>query len=260
MLNIAQAIGIWVAVFLTLMVLSFLYKENPFFRLAEYLTVGLSAGYAFAAALRLFINQSITPIIVGNSYGFIIPLALGAMFYFQFSKRYSYLYRFPLSLAIGYGLGVTLWSWMQTYFVEQIKATILPISASDPITTINNLILILGTVLSLSYFLLSREQKGTWGGITRAGKYLILLALGAVFGSTVLGRMALLIQRIQFLVGAAAFPWPALNLGTAEEGRYAPIGILLFVPVFGYYLYRSRRKEREDKIKTSPSPEPLHDR
>lgn len=249
MFNIAQEIGIWVAVFLTLMVLSFLYKENPFFRLAEYLTVGLSAGYAFAAALRLFINQTITPIIVSNSYGFIIPLTLGAMFYLQFSKRYSYLYRLPLSLAIGYGLGVTLWSWMQTYFVEQIKATILPIDVSNPITTINNLVLILGTVLSLSYFLLSREQKGTWGGITRVGKYLILLALGAVFGSTVLGRMALLIQRIQFLVGAPAFPWTALNLGTAEEGKWAPIGMLIFMPVFAYYLYRSR-KETDDKIKT----------
>jgi len=245
MLNIAQVIGIWVAVLLTLMVLSFLYKENPFFRLAEYLTVGLSAGYGFAAALRIFINQTLTPIFVGKSYGFIIPLALGAMFYLQFSKKYSYLFRFPLSLAIGYGLGVTVWSVMQTFFVEQIKATIIPIISTDPLTTVNNLILVLGTVLALSYFLLSREQKGAWGGITRAGKYLILLSLGAVFGSTVLGRMALLIQRIQFLVGAPTFPWQALNLGTAEDGRFAPLGMLFFIPIFGYYLYLSRKRERK---------------
>lgn len=245
MLNIAQLIGIWVAVFLTLITLSFLYKENPFFRLAEYLTVGLSAGYGFAAALRIFINQTLTPIFVGKSYGFIVPLALGAMFYLQFSKKYSYLFRFPLSLAIGYGLGVTIWSVMQTFFLQQIKATIIPIISTDLLTTVNNLILVLGTVLSLSYFLLSREQKGAWGGITRAGKCLILLALGAVFGSTVLGRMALLIQRIQFLAGASTFPWQALNLGTAEEGRLAPIGILFFIPIFGYYIYLSRKRERK---------------
>lgn len=141
------------------MVLSFLYKENPYFRLAEYLTVGLSAGYSFAAALRIFVNQSLTPILVGKSYDFIIPLALGTMFYFQFSKKYSHLYRFPLSLAIGYGLGVTIWSVMQTYFVEQIKATIIPISAGDPLTTVNNLILVLGTVLSISYFLLANRRE-----------------------------------------------------------------------------------------------------
>jgi len=247
MMNIIQQLGIWVAVILTLMVLSFLYKENPYFRLAEYLTIGLSAGYAFAAALRIFVNQSLSPILVDKNYTFIIPLALGTMFYFQFSKKYSHLYRFPLSLAIGYGLGVTVWSVMQTYFIEQIKATIIPIGAGDPLTTVNNLILVIGTVLSISYFLLSREQKGVWGGITKAGKYMILIALGAAFGSTVLGRMALLIQRIQFLVGDPAFPWSALNLGTAEEGRLAPIGILIFIPIFGYYLYKSRSKNSREK-------------
>jgi hypothetical protein len=249
--NLFQTVGIWVAAFFTLMVLSFLYKENPFFRLAEYLTVGLSAGYSFAAALRLFANQSLIPIFVDKSYDFIIPLLLGAMFYLQFSKKYSYLYRFPLSLAIGYGLGVTVWSVLQTYFVEQIKATIIPIVALDPLTTTDNLILVVGTILSLSYFLLSREQKGAWGKFTTAGKYLILISFGAVFGSTVLGRMALLIQRIQFLVGDPAFPWRALNLGTAVEGRFAPIGVLVFIPFFVYYLYQSRGKEKQA---TSQSP------
>ena len=241
MLDIIQLIEVWVAVFLTLMVLSFLYKENPFFRLVEFLTVGLSAGYSFAAALRIFANQALTPILIDKDYSFVIAVALGAMFYLQFSKKYSYLYRFPLSLAIGYGLGVTVWSVMQTYFIEQISATIIPIAAVDPLTTMNNLILVFGTILSLSYFLLSREQKGVWGGVTRVGKYFILLALGAVFGSTVLGRMALLIQRIQFLVGDPAFPWRALHLGSAEAGRLAPIGVLFFIPVFGYYVYRSRK-------------------
>jgi len=239
-MDLLQLVGIWVAVFLTLMVFSFLYKENPFFRLAEYLTVGLTAGYSFAAGLKIFVNQALIPILVDKSYNFIIPLALGAMFYLQFSKKYSYLYRFPLSLAIGYGLGVTVWSVMQTYFIEQISATIVPIQAADPLTTMNNIVLVSGTVLSLSYFLLSRDQKGPWGAFTKAGKYFILLSLGAIFGSTVLGRMALLIQRVQFLAGDPAFPWRALNLGTPAEGKLAPIGIILFIPIFGYYLHRSR--------------------
>lgn len=245
MLNIFQTVGIWVAVFLTLMVMSFLYKENEFFRLAEYLTVGLSAGYAFAAALRVFVNQSLSPIFVDKSYSFIIPLALGAMFYLQFSKKYSYLYQFPLSLAIGYGLGVTVWSVMQTYFIAQVSATIIPIGISDPLTAVNGLILVVGTILSLAYFLVSREQTGVWGQLMKAGKCVILISLGAVFGSTVLGRTALLIQRIQFLVGAPAFPWMALNLGSAEEGRLAPVGILIFLPVFVYYLHWSRKRVRK---------------
>lgn len=241
MVNVIDVIGIWAAVFVTLMVLSFLYKENPFFRLTEYVFIGLSSGYGFAAALRLFINQALNPIFIDGSLAFIIPLVLGALFYTQFTKKYSLFYRLPLSLAIGYGLGVTIWSVMDAYFVRQVSATMLPLFTGDLMTTVDNLVLVVGTILSLSYFVLSREQKGGWGTITRIGKYFVLITLGAVFGSTVLGRMQIIIQRIQFLTGDPAFPWLALKMGTTQAGSYAPLAILVFLPVFGFYLYRERK-------------------
>ena len=40
--------GTWVAALLTLALFSFLYKENPVFRFAEHLLVGVSAGYYLA--------------------------------------------------------------------------------------------------------------------------------------------------------------------------------------------------------------------
>jgi hypothetical protein len=241
MVSLIAVIGVWAAAFVTLMVLSFLYKENPFFRLTEYVFIGLSSGYGFAAALRLFVSQALNPIFMEGSLDFIIPVTLGALFYAQFTKKYSLLYRLPLSLAIGYGLGVTIWSVMQAYFVRQVRATMVPLFTGNLMTTFDNLVLVVGTILSLSYFILHREQTGTWGGITRIGKYFVLATLGAVFGSTVLGRMAIIIQRIQFLVGDPAFPWRALRMGTAEEGSLAPIAIIVFLAVFGYYLYRERK-------------------
>jgi hypothetical protein len=251
MVSLVNVIGVWVAVFLTLMVLSFLYKENPFFRLAEYIFIGLSSGFGFAASLRLFINQSLSPIFVDGSYDFIVPLVLGALFYMQFSKKYSNLYRLPLSLAIGYGLGISIWSVMQTYFVRQITATMVPLFTGDLVGTIDGIVLVVGTVLSLSYFILHREQTGTYGKFTRIGKYFVLATLGAVFGSTVLGRMALIIQRVQFLAGDPAFPWPALKMGTAQDGSLAPVAIVFFLIAFGVYLYRERGKTPRNQTKTA---------
>jgi hypothetical protein len=239
-MNPIDLIGVWVGVFITLMVLSFLYKENPFFRLAEYSFIGLAAGYALAASLRLFINQALNPIFVDGNLTFIVPVILGSLFYAQFTKKYSSLYRLPLSLAIGYGLGVTIWSVFATFFVKQVTATMIPLFTGNSLTTFDNVILVAGTILSLSYFILRREQKGVWGGLTKIGKYFILATLGAVFGSTVLGRMAIIIQRVQFLAGDPAFPWRALGMGTATEGAYAPIGVVAFLAVFGYYMYRNR--------------------
>ncbi len=205
-MNPIDLIGVWVGVFITLMVLSFLYKENPFFRLAEYSFIGLAAGYALAASLRLFLNQALNPIFVDGNLTFIVPVILGSLFYAQFTKKYSDLYRVPLSLAIGYGLGVTIWSVFATFFVKQVIATMVPLFTGNVLTTFDNVVLVAGTILSLSYFILHREQKGVWGGVTKIGKYFILATLGAVFGSTVLGRMAIIIQRVQFLVGNCVIP------------------------------------------------------
>ncbi len=250
MVGIIDVLSIWAAVFVTLMVLSFLYKENPFFRLTEYVFIGLSSGYGFAAALRLFVNQALNPIFVKGSLIFIIPVALGALFYTQFTKKYSLFYRIPLSLAIGYGLGVTIWSVMQAYFLRQVTATMLPLFTGSLLTTVDNLVLVVGTILSLSYFVLSREQTGSWGAITRIGKYFVLITLGAVFGSTVLGRMQIIIQRIQFLTGDPAFPWRALKMGTAEAGGFAPFAILIFLVIFGFYLFKERRGKASGEAKS----------
>jgi hypothetical protein len=249
MVDLFALIGVWTAAFLTLMVLSFLYKENPFYRLTEYVFVGLSSGYTFAATLRLFVNQALSPIFAGQ-IDFVVPLIIGLLFYAQFTKKYSILYRVPLSLAIGYGLGITIWSVLQAYFLRQIRATMLPLFTGDILTTIGNLVIVIGTILTISYFILHREQKGVYGGFTKAGKYFVLATLGAVFGTTVLGRMALIIQRIQFLLGDAAFPWRALRIGTADEGRFVPIALLAFLIVFGFYMYRKRDVKPEKSTKT----------
>lgn len=248
-MNPLDLIGVWVGVFITLMVLSFLYKENPFFRLIEYIFIGLASGYGFAAALRLFVNQALNPIFIQGDLTFVVPVILGALFYAQFTKKYSALYRLPLSLSIGYGLGVTIWSVFGTFFVRQVTATMIPIYTGDLLTTIGNVVLVVGTILSLSYFILHREQKGVWGGFTKVGKYFVLVTFGAVFGSTVLGRMAIIIQRVQFIAGDPAFPWPALKMGTAETGRYAPLAIPVFLAVFGFYLYRERKTTANTKAR-----------
>ena len=44
-LPFVDVMGAWLAIFLTLCILSFLYKDNPFYKIAEHLFVGVSIGY-----------------------------------------------------------------------------------------------------------------------------------------------------------------------------------------------------------------------
>ena len=41
--HVSGDIGVWVAAVLTLCIFSFLYKDNPFYKFAEHLFVGVSA-------------------------------------------------------------------------------------------------------------------------------------------------------------------------------------------------------------------------
>lgn len=65
---------------------------------------------------------------------------------------------------------------------------------------INNIIYTLTLLSILTYFLFSFEQKGKFlNGFTRAGRLLLMVGFGAIFGSTVMTRFALLIDRMFFI-------------------------------------------------------------
>ncbi len=237
-MNYFNLIGIWIAGFLSLMVLSFLYRENKMFRLAEHIFIGLSAGYGLVVALQIFLVQAVQPIFsVDNPHlEYLIPILIGALFYTQFIKRLSFLYRLPIALITGFGLGVAIPRTLKAFFFQQVVATALPLVDRDPVTMVNNWVLVFGTVLSLLFFVFFKERKGVWGRATSIGRYVVLITLGAVFGSTVMGREALLIQRMQFLLGDPAFPWIGLKMGTSTEGQFAWFVLPVFLLIFILYL------------------------
>jgi len=66
---------------------------------------------------------------------------------------------------------------------------------------INNIIYLVTLLSVLSYFLFSFKQEGKFiSGFTKLGRWLIMVGFGAIFGSTVMTRFALLIDRLQFVL------------------------------------------------------------
>ena len=47
-MSFSEIIGPWFIVFFTLCIFSFLYGDNPFYKISEHIFVGVSAGYVFA--------------------------------------------------------------------------------------------------------------------------------------------------------------------------------------------------------------------
>jgi hypothetical protein len=186
---------IWIAAFLTLCIFSFLYRDNPFYRFAEYLFVGISLGWSFAIYWHNAIIPRIwIPLKVEHDYSVLVPLLLGSMVLSLLTKKHAWLIRWPIAFYVGAYSGLAIPPSFQTYIFKQLQGTMLTT------LTIGGVVIFVGVVTTLLYFYFSREDKGILGRTAGVGIWFIMAGFGAAFGYTVMARISLLIGRVQFLL------------------------------------------------------------
>jgi hypothetical protein len=199
-----EQIGTWVAALFTLAIYSFLYKENPVYRFAEHLVVGISAGYGIVYAYNTVVEpRLITPLFVHGQLILIIPGVLGLMYITRFFRSVSWMSRYPIAVVFGMAMGVAFPRTMLAYVLRQLEATVIPIYQTGYPwhIVVGNVVIILGTLTALIYFFFSRPHRGIiFGTGSKIGIWIIMIAFGATFGFTVMGRISLLIGRVQFLL------------------------------------------------------------
>lgn len=195
-----EILGIWIAALLTLAIFSFLYRDNPIYKFAEHLFVGISAGYWLSRYYRDTILPNLWNPLMKNpqeNFLLIIPGILGVMMLMRLLPKIGWISRWPLSFIIGMGSGYFLITYLQSNAMDQVRATLIPMNS------INNFLLVIGVLTGLIYFFFSKEHKGVFGGTARVGIFFLMIAFGASFGYTVMARISLLIGRMQFLL----FEW-----------------------------------------------------
>ncbi len=209
-----ETLGIWIAAFLTLCILSFLYKDNPFYKFAEHLFVGVSAAYwAVYYYYNILLPNLIQPLFGHGQLLFIIPLMLGIMMLMRLFPKVGWVSRWPLAFIVGTYSGYNLITYLQSNAVEQVRATLVPFvqieswknlfTGPGVITFLNAIavpVVIVGVITGVIYFFFSKAHKGVFGGLARIGVWFLMIAFGASFGYTVMARISLLIGRMYFLL------------------------------------------------------------
>ncbi|MGB2805273.1 MAG: hypothetical protein WBD64_10320 [Candidatus Zixiibacteriota bacterium] len=197
-----ETIGIWLGAFLTLCIFSFLYKDNPFYKLAEHLFVGISAGYwATLEYHNVFRPNLWDPLTREGKLLLIVPFIFGLLLFSRFTKKFSWLSRWPMALIIGIYAGITIVGYGSGDLILQIQANLLPLWTDNWLTSLNNILLTVGVITGLIYFFFSKEHKGALGVGSKIGVWFLMISFGASFGYTVMSRMSLLIGRVYFLMG-----------------------------------------------------------
>jgi len=195
-----EIIQIWVAAFFTLAIFSFLYKDNPFYKLAEHIFAGLSAGYYVGLIWKAVIIQQLWDPMLAGSWWLVIPGILGMLMFARLWPRISWVSRIALAFVMGNTAGIFLITQLHGIVLPQMQATMLALGGTDGFSSaLLAIVVVVGVISTLIYFYFSKEHTGVLGVTARVGIWFIMVSFGAHFGYTVMARISLLIGRVYFL-------------------------------------------------------------
>ncbi len=208
-LTTAECIGIFIGAILTLMMYSFLYKDNVFYKFGEHLYVGISVGYLVCITWHnVLLPIFIIPAFYKQELILVIPAVLGLMMLARFIRQVSWLSRTPMAMIMGYGAGLSIPAMLGAFIMRQVDATIMQLWQGPDVAmgglwlwnTFSLWVIFIGVLSTLFYFYFSIEHKGMVGKLGTVGIWFIMISFGASFGYTVMARVSLLIGRVQFLI------------------------------------------------------------
>jgi hypothetical protein len=208
-----------VSFLLTLMILSYIFGDNPLFRLASYIFVGVSAGYAAVLVFyQVLIPRLIMPLMQGAATErllAIVPLVGAVLILLKLSPRLSRLGNIPMAFVVGAGAAVLIGGAVIGTLVGQLQAAVglfnpdLQTGYSGFYNLIAAVVMLVGTVSALLYFQFGPvfkansplAQRGPLvDGAARLGQAFIAITLGALFAGVFATALVAMIDRLDFII------------------------------------------------------------
>lgn len=220
--NLTEFIGLALGFLLTILIFSYLMGDNPFFRLAIHIFIGVSAAYvAIITINNVLIPRLIMPLINGSSGERILSIVLLIPSLFLFFKitRLRRAGNWAVAILVGIGAAAAVGGAITGTLFPQILGTINSVDPSAyTVTTsrwdqaINGLIIVIGTISTLLYFHFgtqdipgqSDERLPFIEAISKVGKVFLAITFGALYAGVYLSALAALVERLSFI-------WDFLN-------------------------------------------------
>ncbi|RLD08656.1 MAG: hypothetical protein DRI56_05190 [Chloroflexota bacterium] len=217
MANMADFVGAFLGFVFTLLVFSYILGDNPLFRLAAHIFIGVSAGYAaIITVYNVLIPKLISPLLAGSTEEKYLSIALLILSLFLFAKitPLKQAGNWVMAILVGIGAAAAIGGAITGTLLPQMLGTINSFdtaSSSDGTNVwmrfLNGGIVVLGTVTTLIYFHFGTQSKDghppqraafidTLGKI---GQIFIATTFGVLFAGVYFAALAALIERLSFL-------------------------------------------------------------
>jgi hypothetical protein len=188
-------------IFFTIAVWTFLYKENPIYRIAEHMMIGAAAGYYLVTNWNYIVKNGFGGLTSGK-YWYVIGILLGVLLFTNLSKRYAWISRYGLSIIIGTGIGLVTSTIIPTNIIKQIAGAVAPLSnANTPLLMFNFVLSICLTIGVIYYFVYADSLRSAkLDKVQVFGRFGLMMAFGVAYGQTVGYRLNLIISRMDVIV------------------------------------------------------------
>ncbi len=196
----------WMPVLATIMIMSFLYKDNPLYKIGENIFIGVSLGYGWLVSWNYVIKPFFLMPLSDMATEFkmsdlliVVWFVLAFTMFFRLSRKKAWVANYYFGFLFGYVAGYEIPVIVQN-ILKQSTNLMTPLNKGSFFETTKWIVLVFGTFAALMYFFFSKPHKGILGKTARAGIVVMMIFFGAAFGSTVMGRVALFIDRTLVLV------------------------------------------------------------
>lgn len=212
-----EIISAFIGLILTLLVFSYLIGDNPLFRFAIYLFIGVSSGYAATAVWHyLLIPQLFSRLgDIDQLILLVVPLILGISLLTKLSPRISWIGNFAMAVLVGVGAATAVGGALIGTLLPQAQAAIDAFDLSLPgdgsnffVRLFEGSVMFLGTILTLAsfHFTAGRAPDGAVKrtpiveGIAWFGRLFIAITLGVLFAGVYMAALTAMIERLSSLI------------------------------------------------------------
>jgi hypothetical protein len=220
-----DTVGTWVAFGLTILAYAYLGKEIPFFdtvyRVVAYLFVGVALGYAAVLAWHGVLVPRLISNLGAGEWFYLVPLLLCLILLTRVRRSWQQVSRLTLAFLFGVGAALAVGGALVGTLLPQVQATFASLNpahyqaraAQEGMWAgsyiLDAILVALGTVSSLLYFTFTTTEgesalEKTGGRIRQIaagfGKIFIMFTFGALFATGAISRIALLVDRVRFLI------------------------------------------------------------
>lgn len=196
---------------LTVMVFSYLIGDNPLFRIAVYLFIGVASGYAAAVIVNnvLFAKFQSLPLNdpVQLAIG-LIPFLFAATLLAKLSPRLSWLGTFAMAVLVGVGAATALGGALVGTLIPQAGAAMEAMNSRSLLDLLEGGVMLAGTIATLAYFQFGakRASDGTvkrnaiLEALAWLGRIFIAVTLGVLFAGVFMAALTAMIERLSSII------------------------------------------------------------